>query len=73
MRIFLFLSLAILIGFVSLLFAVRDRNEAVRGENRLWRPGQIAAVEVLTAVVDQETGIRGFIITGTEEFLEPYT
>ena len=72
-RIFISLTLVILIGSVALFFAVRDRNQAVRGENQLWRPGQIAAVEVLTAVVDQETGVRGFIITGAEQFLEPYT
>ncbi len=72
-RIFIALTLVILIGSVSLLFAVRHRNQAVVGENRLWRPGQIAAVEVLTAVVDQETGVRGFVITGAEQFLAPYT
>ena len=72
-RIFLFLSLVVLIGFVSLLFAVRYRNQSVEGRNELWRPGQIAAVEVLTAAVDQQTGVRGFIITGDERFLEPYT
>ncbi len=63
-RIFIALSLVILIGSVSLLFAVRYRNQAVDGENRLWRPGQIAAIEVLTAALDQQTGVRGFVITG---------
>ncbi len=30
------------------------------------------ARQLLTLVVDMETGERGFIITGKEEFLEPY-
>lgn len=72
-RIFISLTLVILIGFVSLLLAVRHRNQAVEGENQLWRPGQIAAVELLTAAVDQQTGVRGFVITGDDRFLEPYT
>lgn len=31
-----------------------------------------SAVAVLTAMLDQETGMRGFLYTGQEEFLEPY-
>lgn len=31
-----------------------------------------AANEILTALVNQETGIRGYLVTGEEEFLEPY-
>ena len=30
------------------------------------------ARHLLTLVVDMETGQRGFVITGTDEFLEPY-
>jgi|GEM_PF-2100766 len=71
--IYISLSLVVLIGAVSLVLAVRDRNQAAEAKNQLWRPGQTAAVEVLTAVIDQETGVRGFLITGDEQFLEPYT
>ena len=28
--------------------------------------------EILTLLIDMETGERGFLITGKEEFLEPY-
>jgi len=72
-RLYISLTLVIVIASVPLLVAVGNRNQAVESENGLWRPGQIAAVEVLTAVVDQETGMRGFVITGTESFLDPYT
>jgi diguanylate cyclase (GGDEF)-like protein len=30
------------------------------------------AVTALTAMLDQETGVRGYLYTGQEEFLEPY-
>ena len=72
-RVYAALTIVIIIGAVFVVLAVRDRNRAADGEDQLWRPGQIAAVEVLTAVVDQETGVRGFVITDDEKFLEPYT
>jgi diguanylate cyclase (GGDEF)-like protein len=31
-----------------------------------------SAVSALTAMLDQETGMRGFLLTGQEEFLSPY-
>ncbi|NQZ69248.1 MAG: CHASE3 domain-containing protein, partial [Lentisphaeria bacterium] len=34
--------------------------------------GHTYIVQIAKAIVDQETGQRGFIITGKEEFLEPY-
>ena len=72
-RVYAALTIVIVIGAVFVVLAVRDRNRAADGEDQLWRPGQIAAVEVLTAAVDQETGVRGFVISGDEKFLEPYT
>src|SRR5689334_15398559 len=32
-----------------------------------------AADEALAALVDMESGYRGFLLTGREDFLEPYT
>ena len=32
-----------------------------------------AADHLLSSAVDMETGMRGFLLTGNEEFLEPYT
>lgn len=72
-RVYVALGIVIVVGATFVLLAVRDRNEAVYNEGKLWRPGQIAAVEVLTAAIDQETGIRGFVITGNDSFLDPYT
>jgi CHASE3 domain sensor protein len=40
--------------------------------NEHLRPAQTAAQRLLTAYVDEETGQRGFVLTGKESFLEPY-
>ena len=32
----------------------------------------VAAADLQTAMVDQETGVRGYDQTGSREFLEPY-
>ena len=36
------------------------------------RPAQTEAQRLLTAYVDEETGQRGFVLTGDETFLQPY-
>ncbi len=36
-------------------------------------PARGAATELLTAYVDQQSGLRGFLLTGAESALEPYT
>jgi len=46
-----------------------ERSLASRGN----KDAQILLWRVAKALVDRETGQRGFLITGKEEFLEPYT
>ena len=66
--------LAVLILVASLAGAVwaygRDRgiDAAVRHENALV----IATERLLSGLKDVETGQRGFVITGQEQYLEPY-
>ena len=71
--IYAFLMVVVLIGSVFLFFAVHERNKAFDSENQIWLPGHTESTELLIATVDQETGMRGFVITGAEKFLEPYT
>ena len=54
-------------------FAARGtvRESTAELTDRL-RPAQSATQQLLTAYVDEETGQRGFILTGDEEFLAPY-
>ncbi|MEU8401210.1 CHASE3 domain-containing protein [Nonomuraea sp. NPDC048892] len=35
-------------------------------------PAAIEAAKMQKALIDQETGVRGFLLTGRQEFLEPY-
>ncbi|MEU5866789.1 CHASE3 domain-containing protein [Nonomuraea sp. NPDC047529] len=36
-------------------------------------PARIEAAQLRSTLIDQETGVRGFLLTGNEDFLEPYT
>ncbi len=49
---------------------VAELETNLRAENDL--EGMLLAKAMLQAMIDQETGMRGFIITGDENFLEPY-
>ena len=63
-----YLLVAITVVTGCLLYAFqRQRSEAVQAGNRTD-----SAVTALTAMLDQETGLRGFLYTGREEFLQPY-
>jgi diguanylate cyclase (GGDEF)-like protein len=44
-----------------------ERNAANRGYQRT-----LGAQKLLTAMLDRETGLRGFLITGQDSFLAPY-
>lgn len=54
-------------------FATRGVVSDASGDlTRRLRPAQGATQALLTAYVDQETGQRGFVLTGDEGFLQPY-
>lgn len=64
------LALMILLGIVCTL-SVRSLllgNDSVEHTNIVIRGAQC----MQTAAIDMETGMRGFLITGEEKFLEPY-
>jgi diguanylate cyclase (GGDEF)-like protein len=63
-----YLLLAVVVVTVALLSAFGlQRQETVRAG-----ASTETAVLALTAMLDQETGVRGFLYTGDEDFLEPY-
>ncbi|GAA4686708.1 sensor histidine kinase [Streptomyces chumphonensis] len=37
------------------------------------QPARVEAYRLQKALLDQETGVRGYVVSGNEEFLEPYT
>ena len=67
-RPFGYLLLAVAVVAAALVFGFQvQRDAAVRAAGRTQ-----SAQAALTAMLDQETGMRGFLYTGQEEFLEPY-
>lgn len=54
----------------SVLHATHAADKAVRAK---WAPASTAADQLLAHLVDQETGERGYVITGSAGFLTPYT
>lgn len=78
LRVRILLLFVALFGVVSVDFTVdgiiehnRDRSRSVIDKELV--PGRTALDELTTSLVDQETGERGFLLTGKPEFLEPYT
>lgn len=68
------------VPFVALLAAnlgldryfAHQRDQALAVVDNRLNPARLALADLLAALVDQETGERGYIITGQEAFLEPY-
>lgn len=65
-----FLTLA---GIVGTTWYLVERAEEYAAEVLTSRDVRAAAVAVRTSLQDMETGQRGFILTGEDEYLEPYT
>ena len=70
-------SMALLVAMTVLSAGVstweRLRVIAVQGELReRLRPAQTAVADLTRAYVDQESGQRGYALTGLESFLQPY-
>src|SRR6516164_10751040 len=59
---------SVVIGIVTLDNGGHQRDALL---NRV-EPAQAATLTLTTAMVDQETGIRGYELTGERRFLEPY-
>ena len=63
----------LLVVSVSVTIAARANVAAAQKElNERLLPARQAASGLLTAYVDQETGQRGFLLSGMEESLQPY-
>jgi signal transduction histidine kinase len=66
------LVLAALIGIAVCLIALHRLTGAREQVVDRIDPARVAAQDYFTALVNQETGIRGFAAGGTDEFLAPY-
>ncbi|MFC9552196.1 CHASE3 domain-containing protein [Rhodococcus sp. NPDC056960] len=77
LRALLWLAITILVSLfvVSVVFSVYGRNGVRDAVDELAQdvmPAQRSVAMLRTAFVDQETGERGFVLTGDPRFLEPY-
>jgi methyl-accepting chemotaxis protein len=68
-----YLAALIIFGIVGLI-AYRAVEELVEGNGRVSHSYQVknALSEILVAMVNAETGQRGFLLTGDQRFLEPF-
>ena len=67
----LLLAILLVVGFVS----YRNTRKLIRDSNLVAHSHEVLDEldGTLSSVKDAETGQRGFIITGDEEYLRPYT
>jgi signal transduction histidine kinase len=68
----LVLFVAFALSAVVAIATVRARNDAEAERTTRLDPARRAADAYLAAAIDQETGVRGFVITGDVPFLAPY-
>ncbi|QIK66783.1 histidine kinase [Nocardioides sp. HDW12B] len=66
------LFVLLLLAGVALTVALRRADEATSEQVERTVPARLAASQLLTSLVDQETGLRGYALSGDEAFLEPY-
>jgi signal transduction histidine kinase len=66
------LTLLFLVAGTTLVLVLREADDAVTNQVQRSFPARRAASQLLTSLVDQETGLRGYALTGDEQFLEPY-
>jgi signal transduction histidine kinase len=66
------LSVLLLLAGSLLLFVLRAADRALADQTRRTFPARVAAGQLLTALVNQETGLRGYALTRDRRFLEPY-
>lgn len=65
--------LLLLLAITATTTVVRLRSAAIGQQlTDVLRPAQMAADELTTAYVDEETGERGYLLTHDDSFLQPY-
>jgi signal transduction histidine kinase len=69
-----FALLALLLVLLTTVTTISLLNFANRGQEVIdrWVPAQATSQDLLADLVNEETGIRGYVLSGREESLEPY-
>lgn len=66
------LAVVLLLTGLALVVTLVQADHALSRPSERSYPARRAAAQLLTSLVDQETGLRGFALTGDEQFLTPY-
>ena len=69
------LATALITGILGTIVVWVTFNSVLESRERLFDrvgPAQVQTQQLRTALLDQETGVRGFALTGEVRFLEPY-
>ena len=65
-------GLLLLLAILGIATALRQADQALADQTQRIFPARVAASKLLTALVDQETGLRGYVITRDDTYLSPY-
>ncbi|MEY2471466.1 MAG: hypothetical protein QOK28_795 [Actinomycetota bacterium] len=66
------LLVMLLLTGLALVLVLRQADRALSNQTQRTFPARLAASELLTSLVDQETGLRGYALSGDASFLAPY-
>jgi signal transduction histidine kinase len=66
------LSALLLLAALLLVGVLREADRALSNQTDRTFPARLAASQLMTALVDQETALRGYALTNDRRFLEPY-
>lgn len=65
-------ALLLVLAVVAISLSLRRADGAFADQTHRIFPARVAASQLLTSLVDQETGLRGYAITRDESYLLPY-
>ncbi|MCU1586868.1 MAG: histidine kinase, partial [Frankiales bacterium] len=66
------LTVLLLLAGLALVLVLRQADQALSDQTQRTFPARVAASQLMTSLVDQETGLRGYALTRDKRFLEPY-
>jgi signal transduction histidine kinase len=66
------LTILLLLAGLALVLVLRQADHALSDQTQRTFPARVAASQLMTSLVDQETGLRGYALTRDKRFLDPY-
>jgi signal transduction histidine kinase len=66
------LCVLLLLAGLLLVAVLREADRALSNQTERTFPARLAASQLMTSLVDQETALRGYALTGDQRFLAPY-